>query len=166
MCYWGRCLFKASSVHNQIYSPCCFVHGFRAAGIGWCFLFGDLQKPGPVSHSGVLHSQLGITGAILTPFSSGRHSQKWSSQHDSACRLLERFALHPAAPGLLLSLSLPSFPLLFKKMVSLQVWVETSLRAFFILFNSINPSSVLFLLHFINACNCKCYTLVLFPASV
>lgn len=43
------------------------------------------------------------------------------SQHDSVCRLLERFAHHPAVPGLLLSLSLPSFPLLFKKIVSLQV---------------------------------------------
>lgn len=72
------------------------------------------------------------------------------SQCDSACRLLERFAHHQAAPGLLLSLSVPSFPPLFKKVKSLTAslpnWIETSsLRTFFLLFNSINPSIILFL---------------------
>lgn len=94
------------------------------------------------------------------PLAAGHHSSPHSaqggtprsdpSQCDSACGLLGRFVHHPAAPGLLLSLSVPSFPLLFIKIESLTAslanWIETSSpRTFFLLFNSVNPSSVLFL---------------------
>lgn len=142
-----RCLFKASSVRNQVNGPCSFVHGFGAAGIGWCFF---VWRPAKARSCFPFWGVALTAGCHLSCPHSCPHSAQGGtprsdpSQHDSACRLLERFAHHPAAPDLLLSLSVPSFPLLFKKIrVSLQVY-QSSLRAFFLLFSSINPSSVLF----------------------
>lgn len=90
----------------------------------WCrvsFFFRDLQKPGPVSHSGVLHSQLSITWAVLTPAPLQLREALPEVIQASMTVLVDSWEVlhHPAAPGLLLSLPLPSFPLLFKNIFSL-----------------------------------------------
>lgn len=86
---WGGvCSRLCPSAKSAVQSKPSFVHGFRAAGIGWCFLFGDLQKSGSVSHSG--HH---LSCSDPSPHSAqGGSPRSDPNRCDRACRLLERFA--------------------------------------------------------------------------
>lgn len=84
---WGG-VWGFISAKSAVQSKPSFVHGFRAAVIVWCFLFGDLQKSGPVSHSG---HHLSCPASSPHP-AQGGSPRSDPSQCDRACRLLDRFA--------------------------------------------------------------------------